>query len=392
MGGLCFRVCTENMSILRSVASPDCMLQMLYGVSSSVCSYVLGEEWMFLQLVIRLVDAGLCHSTVDREWFHSMQKRFIAAPCRTVSSSEESSLVESIPSEVDLLPRLLSNIVPELRERLVAHRGFHCPRMQDGRPLEGTLAAYAAAWKAGIRSCECDVRLTADGFVVLSHDATLQKMAASPAPSAAFVPVANATLTELRTVGLLGGECVALLEEALELALSLKGRMVVELKPGAGVGRALAKLLRARPDLKDACELVMSFDLELLHEYVRDRAVDCLELSPLIAKEPPALLLTMAKSSGEPEYMASEQILDLSSDWAEVVAGWLAGGLDGVYVEWTPELTNVHAEQLHTLCAACESVGVWQTLGQTDHCDEAQQLLALGASYINTDLPREFFK
>merc|ERR1719330_977318 len=147
---------TENRSVRRSGTSSDCMLQMLYGV--------VVKEWRFLQLVIRLPEPWLCHNTVDREWFESMQKPCTAVPFSAMSFSEESSLVQSTIFDADLLPRLLSNLMPELRECLVAHRGFHCPHMQGGRPLEGTLAAYAAAWKAGMRNCECDVRLTADGF------------------------------------------------------------------------------------------------------------------------------------------------------------------------------------------------------------------------------------
>lgn len=56
--------------------------------------------------------------------------------------------------------------VPEL----VAHRGY------ASRFPENTLSALEAAIEAGARWVEVDVQLTADGFPVLFHDRTLERM------------------------------------------------------------------------------------------------------------------------------------------------------------------------------------------------------------------------
>jgi len=178
--------------------------------------------------------------------------------------------------------------------------------------------------------------------------------------------------------------------EVLEVACTLEGKLVVELKPSAGVGRAVARLFRSRPDLKAACEIVMAFGLEDLCEYVDERAA----LAPASSEAtgPLTLLLTVARSSGEEEYMAVEHVLDLAGGaWVSTVEGLRARGVDGVYMEWTPELTSAHAAQVQHLRALCKVVGVWQNFGQIDHRDEAQQLMSVGIDYINTDLPRGFF-
>lgn len=53
------------------------------------------------------------------------------------------------------------------RPRVIAHRGNSSVAPQN------TLAAFEAAWRAGAGSIEIDVRLTADGDVVVIHDDTV---------------------------------------------------------------------------------------------------------------------------------------------------------------------------------------------------------------------------
>lgn len=53
---------------------------------------------------------------------------------------------------------------------LVAHRGYAL------RYPENTLVAMESAIAAGARFVECDVQLSADGFPVLMHDRTLERM------------------------------------------------------------------------------------------------------------------------------------------------------------------------------------------------------------------------
>ncbi len=69
---------------------------------------------------------------------------------------------------------------------LYAHRGA-----ASERP-ENTLASFARALELGADALETDLHLTADGHVVVAHDATLARTAGVP------VTIARATLDELR--------------------------------------------------------------------------------------------------------------------------------------------------------------------------------------------------
>jgi glycerophosphoryl diester phosphodiesterase len=70
----------------------------------------------------------------------------------------------------------------------IAHRG-------DWRDApENTLAAFAAAARAGADMVEIDIRLTADGRVAVAHDPTLERVWGDPRP------VAELTFAEVRAV------------------------------------------------------------------------------------------------------------------------------------------------------------------------------------------------
>ncbi len=64
--------------------------------------------------------------------------------------------------------------------RVLAHRGF-VPRGADDI-IENSLAAFAAAHAAGATYVESDCHLTADGEVVLIHDADLARVLGDPRP------------------------------------------------------------------------------------------------------------------------------------------------------------------------------------------------------------------
>ncbi len=75
--------------------------------------------------------------------------------------------------------------------RVLAHRGF-VPRDADGI-VENSLAAFAAAHAAGASYVESDCHLTADGEVVLVHDADLSRVLGDPRP-----------VSDVRAIGLSG--------------------------------------------------------------------------------------------------------------------------------------------------------------------------------------------
>ncbi len=107
-----------------------------------------------------------------------------------------------------------------LTKRPIAHRGLHDP--SNGRP-ENSLAAFKAAIEHNY-IIEMDVRLSADGRVVVFHDDTLGRMTRQTGP------VAAASWEQLKTLRLSGSDQhIPLLEDALDL-VDGKAPLLVEIK------------------------------------------------------------------------------------------------------------------------------------------------------------------
>lgn len=102
---------------------------------------------------------------------------------------------------------LLANILwSQPRVVVIAHRGEHL------RHPENTLEAFAAAAEVGADFIEVDVRTTADGKLVLMHDATVDRMTGGHGPVAAM------TFDEVRRLRVGGKAQVPTFDEALALA------------------------------------------------------------------------------------------------------------------------------------------------------------------------------
>lgn len=98
------------------------------------------------------------------------------------------------------MPTLVTDLrTPVLWDR---SRPFEVQGHRGARGLrpENTLAGIACALEIGVASIECDVALSVDDAVVLSHDGTVPSLAAQP--PAAPIPVARLLLAELRRVDL----------------------------------------------------------------------------------------------------------------------------------------------------------------------------------------------
>ena len=121
--------------------------------------------------------------------------------------------------------------------QLLAHRGL----TSAGNP-ENTVASVAAARRAGADGCEVDLRLTADGVLLTSHDDDLTRVSGSP------LRISTSASAALRAVPLPGGTRLARLPEVVEAVDG--GRLVLELKrpptgPPERSALALAQELRS---------------------------------------------------------------------------------------------------------------------------------------------------
>ena len=126
---------------------------------------------------------------------------------------------------------------------VAAHRGFH-----DGiTPYEDTIAAYRRAILLGADVLETDVRRTADGVLVLHHDATIHG-----------VEIARTRFADLPLLP--SGERVSTLQQLADLTATLgHARLLVETKENGFEGEVVRTLRgRLAPDRYD----LYSFDLD----------------------------------------------------------------------------------------------------------------------------------
>ena len=136
----------------------------------------------------------------------------------------------------------------------VAHRGLHGEDI-----VENSLAAVEAAIEAGY-AVEIDFRLTADGGLVLIHDATLDRTTAETGPVAAH------TLDALRAVTLRGTD--ETLSSVTDLFALVGGRapLFIELKspPEPSAKAAMAAAITRALGGYGGAAAVMTFDPDLL--------------------------------------------------------------------------------------------------------------------------------
>ncbi len=142
----------------------------------------------------------------------------------------------------------------------IAHRGA------SGHAPEHTRAAFELALAQGAQMVELDVRLTADGELVVFHDDTLERT------TNGVGKVSEKTWAQLRDLDAgswfgrqFAGERLLLLQEVLRL---LAGRVLlnVELKENASKASLLLPALLSRLGEEDAEQrvVVSAFDWELL--------------------------------------------------------------------------------------------------------------------------------
>lgn len=143
-----------------------------------------------------------------------------------------------------------------------AHRG-----LWGADVPENSLAAFRAAAAAGV-GAELDVRVTADGELVVFHDATLMRMCGHAAR------VDELTFPELRRVHLPDGSLIPTLREALNAMAGLPTLVEIKIDPapaGAEPNRGAVALTLDALRRTKAIAGVMSFDEPSVWRLVSER-------------------------------------------------------------------------------------------------------------------------
>ncbi|HIE61638.1 MAG TPA: tetratricopeptide repeat protein [Microbacterium sp.] len=176
----------------------------------------------------------------------------------------------------------------------IAHRGA------SGHEPENTLAAFRKAIEIGVDGVEMDIRLSADGEVVVLHDASLERT------TDAVGDVARMTFAEIREADAGSGERVPTLTEALEALASLPD--TVASAGRLGPVEATARLASDAADCNRATILHRALGLRLLASGDPNRARRHLEralaLSPEDSSLEDSLAIALLRSGQRPRAQA----------------------------------------------------------------------------------------
>lgn len=112
------------------------------------------------------------------------------------------------------------------RPRVLAHRGA------SGHATENSLAAFSESRRLGADGVELDVHATADGRLLVHHDAAV----------AGVGPIAESTFSDLRQIRLANGELIPSLDEALAVLSGLEVWVEVKALPAEWDAALLAFL------------------------------------------------------------------------------------------------------------------------------------------------------
>jgi glycerophosphoryl diester phosphodiesterase len=128
----------------------------------------------------------------------------------------------------------------------IGHRGA------KALEVENTLESFKKAVQLGVNAIELDVRLSADGELVVSHDENLKKVYGKN------INIGDVTLNELKD---LTGERMVTLKEALEVFKGSVEKVLIELKEPGYEKKVLDVLVKER--LKGKA-IIVSFHEEAL--------------------------------------------------------------------------------------------------------------------------------
>lgn len=133
----------------------------------------------------------------------------------------------------------------------IAHRGF------SSEYAENTMRAFDEGMKAGANGFECDLRLTADGHVVVFHDDDLSRLCGCKGS------IESLNLSDVQKLKVLGKEPVPILEDLLIhfLQTTINLEIKASSRPSVIVESVLRILTKIRPQGRI---LISSFSHEVL--------------------------------------------------------------------------------------------------------------------------------
>jgi glycerophosphoryl diester phosphodiesterase len=288
-------------------------------------------------------------------------------------------------------------VVPELKSKLVLHRGWHSLTPGDvSRPLENTRQAYIDAARLGAAFAECDVWNTQDGRMVLCHDATLEGMLPGGHDTRlATTPLAELQWAEIENVILSDGSSPVLLETVLADLHGTGTRLVIELK-SPGPATALASFLARSGWARSAVAWIMSFSFDALERFVA--SCEDVPRTLWLLDNPSVPYADSDKHNGETTFNLLEESFPQFLVRIGMTERFEMIGC-GLYLQYRRGLVPSHIDTLRA-DIACEMpgcdkfIGLWTDASLDPDFDKATTIRDWlhAADALNTDLPRTFWE
>ncbi|RKE63056.1 glycerophosphoryl diester phosphodiesterase [Microbacterium sp. AG238] len=231
---------------------------------------------------------------------------------------------------------------------MLAHRGFVPPDSEG--IVENTFAAFAAAHALGVRYVESDCHLSADGTVILFHDADLSRVTGDPRPIA--------------DVG----------DRELEELMSDRGGLVT-----------LAQALEAFPSLSFNLDVKADAAAERVGQLVAPHA-DRVLLTSFSDRTRERALRAARAAGGSPATSAgTSRIAALVAAVASGVPWLMSRALRGIDAVQVPERRGPVRIVSPRMIRAVHRAGVEMHVWTVNDADSMRRLLAAGVDGIVTD-------
>lgn len=223
--------------------------------------------------------------------------------------------------------------------QIIAHRGFF---QTDPPTTENSLQALKNAQDLKVYGSEFDVRMTADGILVVNHDEHHAEM-----------EISESALAKLRTARLANGEELPTLEQYLEMGKRVIGvKLIVELKP------AKTKILE---------DMMVQKALQLVSKTKTEEQVEFISFSLNICRE---------LKNREPRYPVHYLNGDLSPQQLKLE------NLDGLDFHYKI-LLEKHPEWI----AEARKLGLMTNSWTVNDIETYKKLKSMGIDFVTTNIP-----
>lgn len=223
--------------------------------------------------------------------------------------------------------------------QIIAHRGFF---QSNPSTTENSLEALKNAQDLKVYGSEFDVRMTADGILVVNHD-----------EHHAGMEVSESSLAKLRTARLANGEELPTLEQYLEMGRLVNGvKLIVELKP------AETKILE---------DMMVQKALQLVSKTKTDEQVEFISFSLNICRE---------IKKREPNYLVHYLNGDLSPQQLKYE------NLDGLDYHY-----KILLEKHPAWIAEARKLGLMTNSWTVNDIEIYKKLKSLGIDFVTTNIP-----